>query len=95
MRDALRSKPESLLVSGTHAIGIGRLRAAMLRHVSPLLVDSVLERAIRHHVHGDIDGETLAAVTEDCMLGLRLFVDEHRLPELMLELAEILEGKSG
>jgi hypothetical protein len=63
----------------------------MQRYISAILVDSVLERAIAAH-----PGATnLQAITEDCMIGLRLFVDERRLPELMVELASVLEELDG
>jgi hypothetical protein len=77
--------------SGTHSMGIGRLRAVMQRYISTILVDSVLERAVNAHP-GAMD---LHAITEDCMIGLRLFVDERRLPELMVELAGVLEELDG
>lgn len=77
--------------SGTHALGIGRLRGAMQRYISTILVDSVLERAMKSQ-RGSMD---LHAITEDCMIGLRLFVNERDLPRLMLELAEILEEYDG
>jgi hypothetical protein len=79
------------LGSGTHSLGIGRLRSVMQRYISGILVDSVLERAIQAHP-GVTD---LHTVTEDCMIGLRLFVDERRLPELMVELATVLEELDG
>jgi hypothetical protein len=76
--------------SGTHSIGVGRLRGVMLRYISCILVDSVLERALRAR-----PGADLHAITEDCMIGLRLFVEEQELPNLMLELAEVLEAFDG
>jgi len=81
-------------VSGTFSSGIGQLRSAMRRYISPILVDSVLERALATHPPGPGAG-SLHAVTEDCMIGLRLFVKEQDLPALMLELAEILEEHDG
>jgi hypothetical protein len=80
-----------LVGSGTHSLGIGRLRAIMQRYISTILVDSVLQRALDAHP-GSVD---LQALTEDCMIGLRLFVNERQLPQLMLELAEILEEHDG
>ena len=85
-------KPGAGLVgSGTHALGIGRLRGVMQRYISTILVDSVLQRAIET-AKGTAD---LHAITEDCMIGLRLFVSESELPHLMLELADILEQHDG
>ena len=77
--------------SGTHSLGIGRLRSVMQRYISSILVDSVLERAMHAHP----DAPDLNAITEDCMIGLRLFVDERRLPDLMVELAAVLEELDG
>jgi hypothetical protein len=77
-------------MSGTHPIGVGRLRSVMQQYISTILVDSVLERALRAH-----PGADLHAITEDCMIGLRLFVEEQELPNLMLELAEVLEEFDG
>jgi hypothetical protein len=77
--------------SGTHSLGIGRLRAVMQRYISTILVDSVLERAMKAQgTKPDLHG-----LTEECMIGLRLFVKESELPTLMLELAEILEDHDG
>jgi hypothetical protein len=77
--------------SGTYSLGVGRLRSVMQRYISTILVDSVLQRAMQAHA-GAAD---LHALTEDCMIGLRLFVSEKDLPNLMLELAEILEEHDG
>lgn len=77
--------------SGTFAIGIGQLRTVMARYISPILVDSVLQRALQAHPTATRSANALHALTEDCMIGLRLFVKEQDLPRLMLELAEILE----
>lgn len=81
--------------SGTFSLGIGRLRAAMQRYISPILVDSVLHRALDAHPAATRGAGALHAVTEDCMIGLRLFVKEEELPELMLELADILVDDDG
>ena len=78
-------------MSGTHPIGVGRLRGVMQHYISSILVDSVLQRAMQSHA-GAAD---LQALTEDCMIGLRLFVKERDLPNLMLELAEVLEEHDG
>ena len=81
--------------SGEYALRYGRLRETLTGYLSPILVDSVLQRAL--HARGvsprDLRGPALAELTGDIMLGLRLFVPEDRLPALMLELAEILEAE--
>jgi hypothetical protein len=81
--------------SGTFSVGIGRLRTVMQRYISPILVDSVLQRAITAHPAATRGPGALHSLTEDCMIGLRLFVKEQDLPQLMLELAEILEDDDG
>jgi hypothetical protein len=77
--------------SGTYSLGVGCLRSVMQRYISTILVDSVLQRAMQSHA----GSANLHALTEDCMIGLRLFVSEKDLPSLMLELAEILEEHDG
>lgn len=67
----------------------------MQRYISPILVDSVLQRALKSHPPATRGAGALHAVTEDCMIGLRLFVKEEQLPELMLELADILVDDDG
>ena len=85
------ANPRPAGTSGAHPIGVGRLRSVMQRYISTILVDSVLDRALRSR-SGATD---LHAITEDCMIGLRLFVEEQELPNLMLELAEVLEEFDG
>lgn len=65
----------------------------MGRYISPIMVSSVLRTALaaRGWVAGVPTGSVLSAVVTDSMIGLRLFVDPDRLPDLMLELADILE----
>jgi hypothetical protein len=56
------------------------------------LLDSVLERALvaRRLSAETLTAEQLSELASDVMVGLRLFVPEERLPQLMLELAEVL-----
>jgi hypothetical protein len=76
-----------------YGTGYERIREILLRYLSPILVDSVLDRALHaRHPSPAFLGETaLAEITADIMVGLRLFVPEERLSELMLELAETLD----
>ncbi len=69
------------------------MREVLLKYLSPILVDSVLERALatRRLDAVSLNGAQLAELASDIMVGLRLFVPEERLPTLMLALAEILE----
>lgn len=82
-----------------HASGSRRLspymalRGLLLRYLSPILVDTVLNQAMfkRRFASHTLTVHELCELAPDMMLGLRLFVDERRLPELMVNLAELLE----
>src|SRR5436190_10428005 len=79
--------------SGTHNTRLAMMREVLLQYLSPILLDSVLERALqtRKLTPANVTDEHLAEVASDIMVGLRLFVPEERLPQLMLALAEIIE----
>ena len=81
---------------GEHSLSYGLMRDALLAYVSPILVDSVLERAlaVRGLDAASVNGPQLAELASDIMVGLRLFVPEERLPTLMLALADILESQA-
>lgn len=70
-----------------------RIRQSMERFISPILVMSVLDRAIlsRGLVDRPLTTGDLNDIVEEAMVGLRLFVPDAKLPALMLELAEILD----
>jgi hypothetical protein len=70
-----------------------RLRALLLGYLSPILVDTVLNQAMfkRSLTPRTLGVKELHDLAPDIMLGLRLFVSERRLPELMVALAELLE----
>lgn len=72
-----------------------RVRAVLLAYLSPILVDSVLDRAMLAHNFTPLtlNDAALSELTADIMVGLRLFVAETHLSRLMLELAEILEAE--
>jgi hypothetical protein len=72
----------------------GLMREVLLKYLSPILVDSVLARALkaRQLTATSLTSAQLAEVASDIMVGLRLFVPEDRLPTLMLDLAEVLEA---
>lgn len=79
--------------NGEHSLRYGLVREVLLTYLSPILVDSVLTRALQSR---KLDAATLneaqlAELASDIMVGLRLFVPEARLPTLMLALAEVLE----
>jgi hypothetical protein len=69
------------------------LRALLLQYLSSILVDTVLNQAMfrRGLSPHDLGPKELHELAPDMMLGLRLFVAEKRLPELMVALAEILD----
>jgi hypothetical protein len=69
------------------------VRAILLRYLSSILVDSVLDRALaaRNLTPAMLSPTALGEVAADILVGLRLFVREDRLPELMVELAAILD----
>jgi hypothetical protein len=73
-------------------LGIAALQAILRRYISSILLDSVLNRAVAQHSQANLPpDELLKVVAADCMIGLRLFVPAERLPDLMLEIAELLE----
>jgi len=75
------------------APGYARIRTILLRYLSPILVESVLQKSIqsRNLSPTTLDGVALGELTGDIMVGLRLFVPSERLPQLMLELADVLD----
>ncbi len=91
----LRVPATSSSTSGQLALRYQRLREVLTRYLSPILVDSVLERAMlaRGLTPARLGSGEIAELTSDIMLGLRLVVAESRLSALMLELAEILEAQ--
>lgn len=70
-----------------------RLRSLLLRYLSAILVDTVLNQAMfrRGLSQHRLTAHEVSELAPDIMLGLRLFVAERKLPELMVELAEMLE----
>lgn len=89
----LRSVPKS--GSSKPAVRYALVREVLLAYLSPMMVDSVLDRALltRRVTVATLDEVALAELASDIMVGLRLFVKEERLPQLMLELADALELK--
>ncbi len=79
--------------SGEHSLRFSLMREVLVRYMSPILLDSVLTRAleVRRLSPATLSEHDLAELAADIMVGLRLFVAEDRLPQLMLELAELLE----
>ncbi len=81
-------------LSGPRSTPYAQIEACMGRYLSPILVSSVLRKAMssRGWVSGVPSGEALDGIVSESMVGLRLFVEPSRLPALMVELAEILES---
>jgi hypothetical protein len=79
--------------SGEHSLRYSLMREVLVRYMSPILLDSVLTRAleVRHLTPAALTEPELAELAADIMVGLRLFVAADRLPQLMLDLAELLE----
>lgn len=73
-----------------------RLRASLLTYISPLTVDMVLNKTLAEvgTTPHQLRAEHLADVVEAAMMPLRMFVPEDSLPELMLELADLVDGVS-
>ncbi|MGC4089243.1 MAG: hypothetical protein QM756_15430 [Polyangiaceae bacterium] len=77
-------------------LGVNRylaVRKLLLRYLSSILVDSVLEKSLKAQkaTPETLDATTLAELTGEIMIGLRLFVENDRLPQLMIELAALLD----
>jgi hypothetical protein len=73
-------------------LGIARV---MSRFISPILVGSVLHKALAERGDSDLEKMTraeLEAFVDSMMVGLRLFVDPADLPELMGELTDFVTG---
>jgi hypothetical protein len=69
-----------------------RVHEVLTGYLSPLLVESTLARALdqRRLSANSLGPEDLQNLIADCMVGLRLFVEPQRLPELMVKLTELL-----
>ena len=90
---SLSSHTRLRTAGGKESIPYSAMRVVLLRYLSPILVDSVLTRSL-HARRLDAEGLTkaqLAELASDVMVGLRLFVAEERLSQLMLDLADVLE----
>jgi len=80
-------------VSGQRLSPYFMVRECLARYISPITVDAVLGKSLQASGVGSAslaDGR-IDAIVEQAMIGLRMFVPPGELPELMVELAEILE----
>jgi hypothetical protein len=70
------------------------VRMCLERHISPILVTSVINSALRKRglTEEALSVDDLEGLVEEAMVGLRLFVDARELPQVMVELSIILAG---
>jgi len=68
------------------------IKVCLEDYFSRILVKSVLDRGLnaRGLTPQTLSPDDLEGLVEDSMVGLRLFVSPDRLPELMVELSEVL-----
>jgi TusA-related sulfurtransferase len=79
-------------VSGTRPSVTAQLRAVLRQYISSVLLDSVIQSALDRNQTQALKGSALyEAITADCMIGLRMFVSDEDLPDLMLALCDFLE----
>lgn len=90
----LRAAPPNAHL-GPQSAGYAKIRAILSKYLSAILVESVLQKSIqsKYNANEPLSAAALAELTGDIMVGLRLFVPAERLPDLMLELAEVLDGE--
>jgi hypothetical protein len=95
MRDLKDHGPDSHTSGARRMAPFAQLRSLLLVYLSPILVDTVLNQSMykrRLSAH-TMTRKELHDLAPDIMLGLRLFVAEKRLPELMIALAELIEER--
>jgi hypothetical protein len=70
-----------------------RLVVILEKYVSPITVRSMLTTALaqREPNQREIDVSNVMEIVGEVMVGLRLFCDKEKLPDLMLELAEFCD----
>lgn len=73
-----------------------RLVAILERYISRSTVSAMLRTVLgeRGIAHDRMSPDELAAVVEEVMIGLRLFCSPRRLPDLMIELAELCDQEA-
>jgi len=73
-----------------------RLVMILERYVSPITVCSMLTTALSQRDPGqrEIDVTNVMEVVSEVMVGLRLFCDQDKLPDLMFELAEFCDRET-
>lgn len=73
-----------------------RLVTILERYVSPITVCSMLTSALsqRDPSQREVDVKNLVDVVGEVMVGLRLFCDHEKLPDLMIDLAEFCDRET-
>jgi len=73
-----------------------QLSAILEHHVSHITVMSMLSSVLaqRSITPYDVRGGNIVEIVEEVMVGLRLFCDPARLPDLMIELAELCDRET-
>lgn len=71
----------------------GRLMDVLVQYVARLSAAAVLKGSMARlgYVDAELTPEQLERLVAEVMIGLRLFCDPARLPELMVDLAELCE----
>lgn len=73
-----------------------RLVAILERYISRSTVSAMLRTVLveRGIAHDRMSPDELASIVEEVMIGLRLFCSPRRLPDLMIELAELCDQEA-
>lgn len=84
------------MAQSKHRTTYEELEGILERYVSRITMSSVLssvlaQRSLSQH---EVDGENIIELVEEVMVGLRLFCDPARLPDLMIELAELCDRET-
>jgi hypothetical protein len=71
------------------------IHSCLTRYLSGIMVDSCIKQALsRRGMSNPRSMRDLESLVEEVMVGLRLFVPNERLPDLMIELTELLQEDS-
>ena len=78
-------RPSASAVSGARISRYALIRRCMQGYLSPILVDSILTKAMDAcgMITRQNSDEVLPELVEQCVTGLKLFVEPSRLPELI------------
>jgi hypothetical protein len=72
---------------------LDELTETLARHISRITVTSMIEHKLHQRSMNpwDLGPENVVEFIEDLMVGLRLFCDPERLPDLMIDLATLCD----